>query len=27
VRSNTTLIQCENCQRILYFAEQRHVAS
>ena len=27
VRSNANLIQCENCQRILYFAEQRHVAS
>lgn len=27
VRSNASLIQCENCQRILYFAEQRHVAS
>ena len=26
VRSNSTLIQCESCQRILYFAEHRHVA-
>ena len=25
VRSNNTLIQCESCQRILYFAEPRHV--
>ena len=27
VRSNTALIQCESCQRILFFAEHRHVAS
>ncbi len=27
VRSNASLVQCENCQRILYFAEQRHIAS
>jgi len=27
VRSNTTLIQCENCQRILYFSEHRHDVS
>ncbi len=26
VRSNSSLIQCESCQRILYFAEHRHVA-
>ena len=26
VRSNSTLIQCESCQRILYFAEHQHVA-
>ena len=26
VRSNSALIQCESCQRILYFAEHRHVA-
>ena len=25
VRSNSTLIQCESCQRILYFAEPRQV--
>ena len=25
VRSNSTLIQCESCQRILYFAEHHHV--
>ena len=24
VRLNSALIQCENCQRILYFAEHRH---
>ena len=27
VRSNSALIQCESCQRILYFTEQRPVAS
>ena len=27
VRSNASLIQCENCQRILYFAEHRHAAT
>jgi len=27
VRSNTALIQCENCQRILFFAEHRHDVS
>jgi predicted nucleic acid-binding Zn-ribbon protein len=27
VRSNTTLIQCENCQRILYFSVQPHDVS
>ena len=26
VRLNSALIQCESCQRVLYFAEQRHVA-
>ena len=26
VRSNSSLIQCESCQRILYYAEHRHVA-
>ena len=27
VRSNTTLVQCENCQRILFFSEHRHDVS
>ena len=26
VLSNSALIQCESCQRVLYFAEHRHVA-
>ena len=26
VRSNSSLVQCESCQRILYFAEHHHVA-
>ena len=26
IRSNSSLIQCESCQRILYFTEHRHVA-
>lgn len=26
VRLNSALIQCESCQRVLYFAEHRHVA-